>query len=99
MATLKIHELIKHAYTFEDGYVIFEEAIKYLDEGIPITISFEKIDSIPSSFTNGCFIELLKKYGIATLKEKIAIIHSTRQINEMIKSRIEFERKRIDNTK
>lgn len=95
MVTIEILGRVKSAYTFEDGEKIFRLAIKAIENGELVELSFSGIDGIPSSFANGCFVKLLERIGLAGIKEKVRITNSTKQINQMIKSRVDFESKRM----
>jgi hypothetical protein len=53
-----------------------------------VVISFFGIETATSSFVNACFVPLLSDFSFDEIKARIRIIESTRQINEMIKSRL-----------
>jgi hypothetical protein len=89
MVTIRPLEHVPHCYTSNDGAVIGGMILQALDAGEDVTVSFEGVDSVPSSFVNSAFLDLLDHYDYETLKQRLKITHSTRQINHMIKSRFE----------
>lgn len=58
-----------------------------------VTVDFRGLTTITSSFTNLAFVQLLSMYRLSELKKRLSIVNSTRQINEMVKSRLEREGK------
>ena len=54
-----------------------------------VVISFDGIQTATSSFVNSAFIPLLADLELDRLKRQLKIIRSTRQINDMIKTRME----------
>ncbi|QLG88779.1 STAS-like domain-containing protein [Chitinibacter bivalviorum] len=96
MVNLRVLDLVKQAYTYEDGVVISDIVIRTFHENEKVTLSFYGIDAIPSSFANGCFVRVLESFGLQKIKENLSVIDSTKQINSMIKSRLVFESQRND---
>ncbi|MGY3496379.1 STAS-like domain-containing protein [Bradyrhizobium sp. USDA 4502] len=56
-----------------------------------VELDFQSITTATSSFANLAFVQLLTKWSLADLKHRLRVVNSTRQINEMIKSRLERE--------
>ena len=54
-----------------------------------LIVSFEGIQSATSSFVNSALVPLLDDLEFGELKRRLKIIDSTRQINDMIRSRLE----------
>jgi hypothetical protein len=54
-------------------------------------VSFEGIQTATSSFVNVSFVKLLDDWPLAEIKRRFRVVQSTRQINEMIKSRLARE--------
>ena len=82
---------VKHCYTQDDGFVIFNLVYPRLKEGKPVEISFDGVTTVPSSFVNTAFIRLLDEFTFEAIKENLSFSKSTKQINEMIKTRFDFE--------
>lgn len=95
MVMIEIQKKIKSVYTYEDGEKIYRMIAKELENNNKIEVSFSGIDSIPSSFANGCFVKLLEQFGFEKIKKCLIISNSTKQINQMIKSRLTFESERL----
>lgn len=91
MGFINVLDHVKHCYTNYDGDVIFKLIKKELDNNNIATVSFSGVKSIPSSFVNAAFITLLDYYDFSFIRSRIRIVNSTKQINDMIKHRFDFE--------
>jgi len=49
------------------------------------------VKTVTSSFVNTAFVQLLEAMPLADIKRRLQIISSTRQINDMIRTRMERE--------
>jgi len=56
--------------------------------GEPFVVSFANIQSATSSFVNAAFARLLKDYAFADIRKQMRVVQSTRQINDMIRTRL-----------
>jgi guanylate kinase len=56
-----------------------------------VELDFQGITTATSSFANLAFVQLLTRWPLAELKRRLKVVNSTRQINEMIKSRLDRE--------
>ena len=84
-------DYVKHCYTQEDGLKIFEVILPLLQKELHVTISFEGVKTVPSSFVNTAFINLLEHIAFDDIRKNLSFTKSTKQINEMIKTRFNFE--------
>jgi hypothetical protein len=87
---IRVLDHVPHCYTQEDGSVIASLIRERFDKCERVTLSFEGVDNVPTSFVNTAFIDLLDAYGLDFIREHLAIVNSTRQINSLIKARLEF---------
>jgi len=86
---IRIRDLVPGANTSEEGEIVFDRLSGELSSQKGSTIvSFEGIQTATSSFVNTGFVELLTKFSYADLKSRLRITNSTRQINNMIKTRL-----------
>ncbi len=60
-----------------------------LQENSPVVVSFDSVQTATSSFLHAAFVALLDHYSYSDLKVRLHIVDSTRQINTMIKTRLE----------
>lgn len=81
----------QNCYSHDDGYKLFVAITRELRNCERLTISFEGIDSVSSSFVNASLIPLLDLMPFEEIKNRIAFIKTTPQINELIKSRFNYE--------
>jgi hypothetical protein len=88
---IKVYNHVGRCYSNEEGKIIQEILKRHLLNGETVTVSFENIDGVTSSFVNTAFIELLNIFEFDFIKKSVRIINSTKQINEMIKDRFSFE--------
>ena len=56
-----------------------------------VVVSFDGITTATSSFVNSSIVPLLKTNSFAEIKRRMRVIDSKRQIDEMIRSRLERE--------
>ena len=94
---INIAKYVDHCYSNSDGDIIFNLIIREMKRGRKITLSFQAIDGVSSSFVNSAFIPLLEYYDFDFVRAHLSLTNSTKQINEMIKDRFSFEvsRKKI----
>lgn len=80
--------------TADQGALLHKAIVKALNKSDDaVTISFDGLTTITSSFANLAFVQLLSGWTLGDLKKRLRIVNSTRQINEMVKSRLEREGK------
>ncbi len=84
-------DIVQQCYSNSDGQKLFNVISDYVKRGEPITVSFDGVDTLPSSFVNCAFIPLLDSFDFDRIKETLSFMNTTPQINEMIKSRFTFE--------
>jgi hypothetical protein len=78
--------------TADQGVVLHKALVTSLrDSSGPVSIDFHGLTTITSSFANLAFVQLLTEWRLSELKKRLKIVNSTRQINEMVKSRLERE--------
>ncbi|UJX47177.1 STAS-like domain-containing protein [Xanthobacter sp. YC-JY1] len=92
---IRVVDFLPSADTAEQGAVLHNMLLDELKSGTTITVSFYHIQSATSSFVNAAFVDLLSHFGFDELKKRLRIVESSRQINEMIKSRLSFESDRV----
>ncbi len=85
-----VKDVVEHASTYEDGDVIFRLIEPRLRAGETVTISFEGITAVNSSFVNGSIIRLVESMSVAEVRSRLRITKSTKQINDLIKGRMDF---------
>jgi hypothetical protein len=91
MVSIRVKDLVDHVYSNHDGTVVYRALKNQLENANQVTISFDNIGALNSSFVNSAFIELLHDYDFQFIKKNIRFVDSTNQINDMIKSRFAFE--------
>jgi STAS-like domain of unknown function (DUF4325) len=80
------------ADTAEQGSALHDALSAALGRhGVTVELDFQGITTATSSFANLAFVQLLTRWPLAELKRRLKVVNSTRQINEMIKSRLERE--------
>lgn len=91
MDVIKVSDITKRCYTNEDGTKVYNYILPLLTRGDHVCLSFEGVDAVPSSFVNTAFIQLLKDFKFEDVKEHLQFSNTSRQINDIIKSRFAFE--------
>ncbi|WP_349743631.1 STAS-like domain-containing protein [Roseateles cavernae] len=87
---VKVSELTPAASSYEDGDVIFRLLIEPVQKGEKVIVDFTGITSVPSAFVNGAFVRLLEHVSFDQVRRTLNFVQSTRQINDLIRSRFEF---------
>lgn len=82
-------DYVAQCYTYEDGQVLANLIAPALDADEDVIVSFNGVDDVPSSFVNGAFVALLLNYSFESLRRHLHVVDSTRQINGLIKARLE----------
>lgn len=91
MGLIKVLDFVDTCYNSEDGQVIHDIIVEKLDDGGELVVSMEGVEWVPSSFVNAAFISLLDILAFTEIKKRLKFINTTSQINEMIRSRFNFE--------
>jgi STAS-like domain of unknown function (DUF4325) len=87
---IRIRDFVSGANTSEEGEIVFDRFSSELTKkSAGVIVSFEGIQTATSSFVNAAFVELLNKFSYAELKSRVRVTNSTRQINDMIRTRLE----------
>jgi STAS-like domain of unknown function (DUF4325) len=89
---MRILDVTTGADTGDQGEPVFERLRRALSDkdGI-VAVSFDGVKTATSSFVNVAFVQLLLSYSFQDIKSRLRVVDSTRQINDMIKSRMERE--------
>lgn len=98
MVKIEIIKVIDSYHTNTDGDIIFEKIVDNFKEDKHVTISFNKISGVNSSFINSAFIQLLEFYDFEFIKTHLKFSDTNRQINHLIKSRFAYENKKVVTT-
>lgn len=85
--------------SYKDGEVIFTLINEMFKQDQQVVVDFSGVTSIPSAFVNSAFIRLLENFSFEQVKRNLSFIHSTRQINQLIKSRFEFVNNKLESEK
>jgi len=85
---IKVREIALAADTGDQGSAVLAYIQRELREHGDVVISFEGVMNATPSFVNASFVALLEDYSLEEIKRRIKVVKSTRQINEMIKSRL-----------
>jgi hypothetical protein len=86
-----IKDIVRSADTGDQGEAVFLHLRQAMDTDSVVVISFEGIRTATSSFVNTAFIQLLSTFPLSEIKRRLRVINSTRQINDMVRTRLERE--------
>ncbi len=90
-----VRDVSKGADTAAQGQILYSRLHEVLKTGTAIVLSFSGIKTATSSFVNTAFVPLLVEHTLDSLKKRLKIVESTRQINDMIKTRLERENQKL----
>ena len=88
---IRILDFVQGADTSDQGALVLAQLQAALAGGTEVTISFDGVNTATSSFVNAGIVPLLQHFPLNELKTRLRIVESTRQINDMIKMRMERE--------
>ena len=88
---IKVSDVVNSVSFNRDGEVIFNMIKDALESGERVTVSFEGIYALNTSFVNSAFIELLENFSFEDIKRYVKFVDSTRQINSIIAKRFKDE--------
>lgn len=88
---IHVRDLVSGANTADQGAAVLPHLEIAFSKETLVVVSFDGITTATSSFVNSAIVPLLKTKSFAEIKRRMRVIDSTRQINEMIRSRLERE--------
>lgn len=86
---IRIVDVVPGANTSEQGALVFSVLQKALRNPGSVVVSFDGIQTATSSFVHAAFVALLDHFSYGDLKARLRVINSTRQINDMIRARLD----------
>jgi hypothetical protein len=89
MVTIQIRDLVAGGNTADEGNAVFPHLRSAMANGALFAVSFIGVQTATSSFVNASFCALLKHFSFGDIKGRMRVTDSTRQINQMIKTRME----------
>lgn len=90
VSNIRILDVVTTASTYEDGEAVCRKLLEQIDAGHPVFVSFDGIHAVPSAFVNAAFLKLLETHSFEEIQKLLKIRDSTRNINELVRSRFEF---------
>lgn len=78
-------DLVKGCDTAAEGRVINKALRKQLSKGSGVTLSFDGVFDVPSSFVNTAIVELLGDFDESFIKNHLSIIDATKPIADMVR--------------
>lgn len=87
---VRLLDHVQHCSSYAEGDVIFEIIAPQIKRGEDVTLSFDGVDAVPSSFINAAIVRLVEVVNVNEIKAHLRVINSTRQINDLIRSRVAF---------
>ncbi len=87
---IRILDHVEHCASYADGDKIFQLIAPLVERGEDVVLSFSGVDAVPSSFINGSVVRLAEVVSVAEIKSHLKVVDSTRQINDLIRTRIAF---------
>lgn len=86
---IRVLSLTGAADTQQQGAAVYDRLVDALKTQPTVLVSFDGIDIATSSFVNMAFVRLLDHMSLQDIKQRVRVVQSTRQINSMIKRRLE----------
>jgi STAS-like domain of unknown function (DUF4325) len=86
---IRILDIVPGANTADQGASVFGALQKALRTSESVVVSFDGVQTATSSFVHAAFVALLDHFSYRDLRARIRVVDSTRQINDMIKTRLD----------
>ena len=83
-----VMDIVRGCDTNDQGEKIFLSLIKGLSEAPTVTLSFDGVLNVTSSFVNSAFLPLLDTYDIEVIKSRLSLTSVNRQIANMVRDRM-----------
>lgn len=87
---IRLLDHVERCSSYAEGEVIFNLLAPVIRSGQDVTVSFDGVAAVPSAFVNGAFVRLAEDTSVQAIRKHLKIIESTRQINDLVKSRFAF---------
>jgi STAS-like domain of unknown function (DUF4325) len=87
---IRLLDYIEHCSSYAEGEVIFNLLAPAIKSGEDVTLSFDGVSAVPSAFVNGALVRLAEETSISAIQKHLKIVNSTRQINDLVRSRFAF---------
>ena len=87
MVTIRVLDVVPRTFNNEDGREVHDAIREALAREEVVTLSFDGVDSVPSSFINSALITLLGELSFDDVRRRLRFVRTNSQINEMIRSR------------
>lgn len=89
MGIIRILDHVESCSSYDDGNVIFELIAPRVQEGEDVTLSFDGVTAVPSSFVNAAIVRLAELVPLSEIRRHLGLTNTTRQINEMVRMRFD----------
>ena len=76
---------VKQCNTAEDGKIINDILRPMLRKRKHVTLSFDGVSDVPSSFVNASIVTLLEEFDDDFVKSHLRLIDATKQIADMVR--------------
>ncbi|RZS80623.1 STAS-like domain-containing protein [Pigmentiphaga kullae] len=86
---------VRQCYSYADGKALYDVFAPRLLAGDDVTISFDGVSSLPSSFVNAALVPLLEHVSLDFIKKHLRFANTNSQMNDMIRSRLAVEAGRM----
>jgi len=72
---ISVHDVLNcpHAWSSEDGKRVHARIVTALGAGLPVVVSFAKVDTITPTFMNGVFGRLVGTFGRSELRKWLSV--------------------------
>jgi hypothetical protein len=87
---IRLLDHVERCSSYAEGEVIFNLLAPAIRGGEDVTLSFDGVSAVPSAFVNGALVRLAEETSVETIQRHLKIIDSTRQINDLVRSRFAY---------
>lgn len=87
---IRVLDHVPQCSSYADGEVIFNLIAPYIEQHETVTLSFDGVLAVPSSFVNAALVQLVERVTLDEVKKHLRITDSTREINQLLRTRFEY---------
>jgi len=76
---------VRQCYSSTDGAIIADVLRDSFARDRVVTLSFDGVSDVPSSFINACLVPFVDEFSLDGLKRRLTVTDATKQIADMVR--------------
>lgn len=88
---VELKKVVRSHVTNEDGNLLFNRIHSEMAKGNKVIVDMMGVPGLNTSFVNSAFIQLLEHYSYSTIKDRLGLRHTNKQINNIIRNNFIYQ--------